>query len=188
MTRPPLDSTTNDSVLNRSSAACTSGFARVEDGIAARLLVAARGESEERQRDRCRAPCAVSRRARPARGSRGAKGGVGGMAAERRKARRQCSLCSRFRARGGRPPRQHRCRADRARCCYRGGLRPIGRQTSTAGRPCRPDTPWPTPPKSPTWRCSAISRTSRSACRTPSTTSSTSARCWSGCCSRAASS
>ena len=42
--------------------------------------------------------------------------------------------------------------------------------------------------QSPTWRCSATSRTSRSACATRATRSSTSTTCSSACCSRAASS
>src|SRR6185437_10858067 len=36
--------------------------------------------------------------------------------------------------------------------------------------------------KSPAWRCSAISRTSRSASATPTTRNSTSARCSNACC------
>ena len=47
---------------------------------------------------------------------------------------------------------------------------------------------WLHKPKSPTWRCSAISRTSRSASPTPSTRNSTSTRCSNACCSKAASS
>ena len=108
-------STTSDSERSWSTAACTSASLAFEHRIAAGLLVAAARRARSASADRCRVPCAASRRGRRARGFRAATGQRqrswagdrgGARAAESREPREGQAECS---ARRGSGARGRRC-------------------------------------------------------------------------------